>query len=389
MNTVFPERISRICLQAGLWAVLLSGGCSPNSGKDAMQKQVPSLSAAAVRVSDAVVGKSYSAILEGRVNVEIRPQVDGTIQAIYVDEGAKVSAGQTLFKIDDRLYREQYKSALALQHAAEAKLSAAKLDVDKLVPLVENKVISEIQLKSAKAAYRADLAAVEQAKAAAGAAKVNLDYTLIKAPVGGYIGKIPLRIGSLVTKNQTAWLTLLSDVSEVCALFSMSENDFMNFRRQYPGSTIQEKLQKVAPVTLVMSDGNRYPEKGTISTISGQFDQSTGSVRLRAVFPNPGGLLRSGNTGKVIVESLYPGALLVPQAATVEIQDKVFVFLLGKGNKVLKQVISIAGASGNDYIVTSGISAGDIIVTSGMEKLQDGAVIKPLVKAGEPSGSGK
>ncbi|NTW84054.1 MAG: efflux RND transporter periplasmic adaptor subunit, partial [Chlorobiaceae bacterium] len=199
-----------------------------------------------------------------------------------------------------------------------------------------------------------------------------------KAPVGGYIGKIPLRIGSLVTKNQDAWLTLLSDVSQVYASFSMSENDFSAFRRQYPGSTIQEKLKNVDPVSLVLSDGSRYDQKGSIGTVSGQFDQTTGSVRLRAVFPNPGGILRSGNSGKVIVTSLYRNALLVPQAATVELQDKVFVFLVDKGNKVRKQVIATAGTSGNDYIVTSGVGAGDVIVTSGIEKLQDGAIIKPL-----------
>jgi membrane fusion protein, multidrug efflux system len=389
MNEVFPGPVSRISLSAGLGILLFLWGCAPNNGKDAMQKQPQSLPVSVVRVSDASVEKSYSAMLEGRVNVEIRPQVDGTIEAIYVDEGEKVTAGQPLFKIDDRLYREQYNSALALRHAAEAKLGAAKLDVDKLVPLVENKVVSEIQLKTAKAAYRADLANVEQAKAAAGAAKVNLDYTIIKAPVGGYIGKIPLRIGSLVTKNQEALLTLLSDVSEVYAFFSMSENDFMSFRHQYTGSTIQEKLQKIAPVSLVMSDGSRYAEKGAISTISGQFDQSTGSVRVRAVFPNPGGLLRSGNTGKVIVESLYHGAFLVPQAATVELQDKVFVFIVDKGGKVRKQVMTIAGRSGYDYIVTSGIGPGDTFVTSGIEKLQDGTVIKPLRNLSTPSGAGK
>ncbi|NTV98423.1 MAG: efflux RND transporter periplasmic adaptor subunit [Chlorobiaceae bacterium] len=388
MNSVSAESLSKIYLAAFLGLSLLSGGCSPNGGNDAMQKQAQSLPVALVRVADASVEKSYSAMLEGRVNVEVRPQVDGTIQTIYVDEGAKVTAGQPLFKIDDRLYREQYNSALAAQHAAEAKLSSAKLDVDKLVPLVENKVVSEIQLKTAKAAYRADLAAVEQARAIAGAAKVNLDYTLIKAPVGGYIGKIPLRIGSLVTKNQVSWLALLSDVSEVYASFSMSENDFMNFRRQYPGNTIQEKLQKVAPVSLIMSDGSRYPEKGNIGTISGQFDQMTGSVRIRAVFPNPDGLIRSGNTGKVIVESIYHNAVLVPQSATVELQDKVFVFLLDKSNKVHKQVISVAGTSGNDYIVSSGIGAGDTIVTSGIEKLQDGTVVKPLKKSGAPAGAG-
>lgn len=387
MMKVSACRLSRLPLSAGLFALLLLWGCG--NEKDAMQKQQPSLPVSVVRVSDTAVEKSYSAMIEGRINVEIRPQVDGAIQAIYVEEGAEVAAGQPLFKIDDRIYREQYNSALAAQHAAEARLAVAKLDVDKLVPLVENRVVSEIQLKTAKASYRADQASAEQARAAAGAAKVNLDYTLVKAPVGGYIGKIPLRIGTLVTKNQAEWLTLLSDVSEVHALFSMSENDFMNFRLQYPGSTIQEKLRRVPPVTLIMSDGSRYPEKGTIAAISGLFDQTTGSVRVRAVFPNPGGLLRSGNTGKVVVESLYHNALLVPQAATVELQDKIFVFLLGRDNKVGKQVISTAGTSGSNYIVTSGIRPGATIVTAGIEKLQDGAVIRPLRNPAPSSGAGK
>ena len=210
---------------------------------------------------------------------------------------------------------------------------------------------------------------------------MNLDYTVIKAPVSGYIGKIPLRLGSLVSKNQSAWLTLLSDVSEVYAYFSMSENDFMHFRQQYAGVTIQDKLRQVSPVSLVLSDGSLYTEKGVIGSVSGQFDQTTASVRIRAVFPNPHGLLRSGNTGKVVIESLSRKALLVPQAATVELQDKVFVFVLGKGNSVKKQVVTVSGKSGNNFIVSTGLKPGDTILTAGVEKIQDGTVITPVKNA--------
>ena len=262
-------------------------------------------------------------------------------------------------------------------NAAEARLVVAKLDEEKLLPLVQNKVISEIQLKTATANAHAAQAAVEQAKAAARSAKVNLDYTVIKAPVSGYIGKIPLRLGSLVSKNQSEWLTLLSDVSEVYAYFSMSENDFMRFRQKYAGETVQEKLHQLSPVSLLMSDGTRYSEKGVIGTISGQFDQTTASVRIRAVFKNPHGLLRTGNTGKVVFESQFHDALLVPQAATVELQDKIFVFLLDKANKVAQHVITVSGKSGNNYIVSAGLKPGDSIVTAGTEKLKDGMVINP------------
>jgi len=372
-------RLFRIQVLIGLCVPILFYGCAPsNGGKDAGKKETPALQVMTVNAADATVTTGYSALLEGKVNVEIRPQVDGTLQNIYVDEGSYVKAGQPLFKIDDRVYREQYNSAVAAQHAAEAGFAVAKLEVDKLVPLVQNKVVADIQLKIAKANYQAAKASVEQTTAAARSAHVNLDYTVIKAPVSGYIGKIPFRLGSLVSKNQSEWLTLLSDVSEVYAYFSMSELDFSRFRQQYSGASFQEMLRKVAPVSLIIADGTRFSEKGAITTISGQFDQATGSVRLRAVFPNPHALLRSGNTGKVEMESISHRVLLVPQASTVELQDKVFVFLLGKGNKVKKQVIAVQAKSGNDYIVSSGLQPGDTIVTVGVDKLQDGAVITPV-----------
>ncbi len=377
MNNKLRSRLVRMSSVIGMCLPVLIYGCGPGEGKDAAMKQKPSLPVMTVHLSDAVVTTFYSSLLEGKVNVEIRPQVDGTLEKIYVDEGSFVKSGAPLFKIDDRVYREQYNSALASQHAAEARLVVAKLDEEKLLPLVQNKVISEIQLKTATANAHAAQAAVEQAKAAARSAKVNLDYTVIKAPVSGYIGKIPLRLGSLVSKNQSEWLTLLSDVSEVYAYFSMSENDFMRFRQKYAGETVQEKLHQLSPVSLLMSDGTRYSEKGVIGTISGQFDQTTASVRIRAVFKNPHGLLRTGNTGKVVFESQFHDALLVPQAATVELQDKIFVFLLDKANKVAQHVITVSGKSGNNYIVSAGLKPGDSIVTAGTEKLKDGMVINP------------
>ena len=377
MNKKLRNRFIRMSSVIGLCLPVIFYGCGPGSDSKDAGKQKPSLPVMTVNLSDATVTTYYSALLEGKVNVEIRPQVDGTLEKIYVDEGAFVKAGSPLFKIDDRVYREQYNSALASQHAAEAKLVVAKLDEEKLVPLVQNKVISEIQLKTATANTHAALAATEQAKAATRSALVNLDYTVIKAPVSGYIGKIPLRLGSLVSKNQSAWLTLLSDVSEVYAYFSISENDFMRFRQRYAGASLQEKLRQLPPVSLLLSDGTRYTEKGVIGSISGQFDQTTASVRIRAVFPNSHGFLRSGNTGKVVMESQFHNALLVPQAATVELQDKIFVFFLDTGNKVRQQVVTVSGKSGNNYIVSAGLKPGDTIVTAGIDKLKGGMVINP------------
>ncbi len=382
------QRFFRIHAAIGICIPILLYGCGAGSGgNNAKQQERPTLSVATVQRSDATITTGYAALLEGKVNVEIRPQVDGTLQTIYVDEGAFVKAGQSLFKIDDQVYREEYNGALAAQHAAEARLVAAKIDMDKLVPLVQSNVVSDIQLKGATANYHVAKATLEQAKAALRSASVNLGYTFIKAPVSGYIGKIPFRIGSLVTKNQAGWLTILSDVSEVYAYFSMSELDYIRFKKQFTGSSMQQTLRKVPPVSLLLADGSRFSEKGSLTTVSGQFDQATGSVRVRAVFPNRQGLLRSGNTGTVVMESVYHQSLMVPQASTVELQDKVFVFLLDKGNKVRKQAITIAGRNADSYVVSSGLNEGDTFVMVGVDKLQDGAVITPVRSipvAGEP-----
>jgi len=380
MDKKWVMRLFRIPIIIGVLSPLLLWGCGANSdgGKDPKKREQPTLSVSTVQRSDATVTTGYAALLEGKVTVELRPQVDGTLQNIYIDEGAFVKAGQPLFKIDDQLYREQYNGVLAAQHAADARLAVAKIDMDRLVPLVKSNVVSDIQLKGAQANYHVAQASVEQAKAALRSASVNLGYTVIKAPVSGYIGKIPFRIGSLVTKNQAGWLTMLSDVSEVYGYFSMSELDYIRFKKQYAGSSMQETLHQVPPVSLLLADGSRFGEKGSITTVSGQFDQATGSVRVRAVFANRQGLLRSGNTGTVVMESLYHQALMVPQASTVELQDKVFVFLLDKGNKVRKQAITVVARNTDSYVVGAGLNEGDTFVVVGVDKLQDGAVITPV-----------
>ncbi|MBM3163493.1 MAG: efflux RND transporter periplasmic adaptor subunit [Chlorobi bacterium] len=355
---------------------LAFAGCGGRQGAEG--PQAAALPALKLKPEAALVVQEFPTRLEGRVNVEIRPQVDGILEKIYVDEGALVKAGQPLFRIDSRLYREQFNQATAAQHAAEAAASIARLEVDKLAPLVRNKVVSDIQLKSAKASLQAANANVEQAKAAAQSARINLGYTVISAPVGGYIGTIPFRTGSLVERSGSKPLTMLSDVSEVYGYFSMSEADFMQFRRQYPGSTLEEKIRNVPPVTLLLADGSPYPEKGELEMVGGQFDESTAAIAVRAVFPNGNGLLRTGNTGRVRIESRHAGALLVPQAATVEMQDKVFVFRLDKSGNARRTAFTVKGKSGDRYIAGAELKSGDVIVTSGLGRLQDGMPVKPV-----------
>ncbi len=369
--------LGHIFLGAVVSIILYSCGSSAAPGAAMGAMPPPQLPVIAVVTSPATIYKEYSASLEGRVNVEIRPQVEGYLEKIYVDEGAYVKAGQPLFKINDRPYNEQLNSAQSSVLAAQANVQKAQVEVDRLVPLVDNKVISEVQLKTARAALDAAKAAEEQAKAGVGNARINVGYTYITAPVSGYIGRIPYKTGSLVGKSETMPLTVLSDINEVYAYFSMTEQDFIIFKQQFAGNTIEEKVKKVPGVELLLADNSVYAQKGKISSIDGQFDRTTGTISFRATFPNAGGMLRSGNTGKIRIPQLLSEVVIVPQEATFEIQDKVFVFAVGDSNKVASKPIGIAGKTASWYFVESGLKPGEKIVFAGTGNLQDGMVIVP------------
>jgi membrane fusion protein, multidrug efflux system len=337
----------------------------------------PSLPVMAVTSGQQTVYQEYPASIEGIANVEIRPQVEGTLDVIYVDEGAKVTKGQPLFKINDRPYQEQLNQALANLHAAEAALVNAEIEVEKKTKLVNNKVLADFQLKTAVAARNVAKANLEQAKAGVGSARINLGYTLIKAPTDGYIGRLLKKQGSLVTPSDVQALTDLSDIHELHVYFALGENDFVSFKNNFEGATLEEKIKKLPPITLVLSDQTEYAQQGKIDMVDGQFDKNTGAITLRATFPNKEGLLRSGNTGKVRLGKQHAKVLLVPQMATLEMQDKIFVYTVNDSNKVNKQPIEVIGKSGASYLVKGGIKDGDHIVYKGMDLLQEGQVIAP------------
>src|SRR4030095_3615074 len=209
---------------------ILLYACNSSSGNPGNQMPPPQLPVISVTSAPATTYEEFPSTLEGKVNVEIRPQVEGYIEKIYIDEGAYVTAGQLLFKIDPRVYNQQLNNAQSNLRAAEANMERAKVEVDRLAPLVENNVISEVQVKTAKANYESSKASVEQSRALVGNAQINMAYTYIKAPVSGYIGRIPFKIGSLVGKGEDDPLTVLSQVNEMYAYFSMSESDFIAFK---------------------------------------------------------------------------------------------------------------------------------------------------------------
>lgn len=359
--------------------VAFLSSCASSSAKTENAGGAPAAVLPVLKVTSvpATTFREYNATLEGKVNVEIRPQVDGYLDKIFVDEGAYVKAGQPLFRINDRPYQEQLSNAAALLLAAQANEEKALVEVNRLTPLVQNNVVSDVQLKTANAAYAAAKASVSQAQSNVSNARINVGYTLITAPVSGYIGRIPFKSGSLVGRGETQPLTLLSEINEVYAYFSMSEIDFLKFKNKIPGNTIADKVKQLPAVDLVLPDNSIYTEKGHVETMEGQFDKTMGSVSFRAIFPNGAGLLRSGNTGKVRIPEQLSAALLVPQEATFEMQDKVFVFTVGDSNKVASKPIIISGKSGAYYFVEKGLQAGESIVYAGLGRLQDGVVIAP------------
>lgn len=358
-------------------AVFLSG-CTDSVASNGMPAMPPqALPVFEVHSADAATADEYTASLEGIRNVEIRPQVDGYLDKIYQDEGAFVHKGQPLFQIDQRVYSSQLDNAKANLLSAKAAEETAEINVSKLAPLVQNGVVSDVQLKTAQAANDAAKANVAQAEAMVRNAEINVGYTTVYAPIDGYLGRIPYKTGSLVGRNDAQALTVLSEVADVYAYFSMSEKQFLDFKSRYKGATVEEKIKQIPPVELILADGTTYGQKGTVETVEGQFDRTLGSIPFRVKFPNPNGLLRSGNTGKIKMPGAQASSLIVPQESTFEMQDKVMVFAVGDSNKVTMRPLTVSGRSGNYYLVSGGIKDGDKLVYTGLDRLKDGAVIVP------------
>jgi membrane fusion protein (multidrug efflux system) len=330
-----------------------------------------------VSEQDAYTWQEFPVTLEGRSDVEIRSQVDGYLQKIFVDEGAYVSEGQVIFKIEEQRYREALNEAEGVLTAADAALINAKLEVEKISPLVRDSIVSAYQLKSAQAALNIAIANKKQAEAAVSAAKINIGYTNITAPVSGYITRLPKKQGSFIAMADPQPLTTLSDNAEIRAYFSMSESDFFSFDKKHQGNTVNEKIKNLPLLTLILSDNTEYEQKGYIDMIDGKVNNTTGAITLRASFPNTKGLLRSGNTGRVRLDIDHNDVIVIPQAATVEVQDRVFVYTVDQNNKVTKQPIKVSGKSGTAYLVSDGLKSGDRIVYKGFENLQEGTVIVP------------
>ncbi|WP_275154437.1 efflux RND transporter periplasmic adaptor subunit [Elizabethkingia meningoseptica] len=358
-------------------AALILSSCGKGDNNQAYNQQPPELPIGVVTQQDVTIPREYATSIEGISTVEIRPQVSGYLSRIFVDEGDYVRAGQVLFKIEDRIFQEQLRSAQATLVSANAALATANIELNRKKELAKNNMVSSIQVKEAETAYNSARGSVSQAQAAIESSKINLNFAAIKAPVSGYIGRFKYRIGSLLSPTNADPITILSDIHQVYAYFSLSENDFVNFQNQHPGNTIEEKLKNTPAVNLILSNGEQYETSGRINAVEGQFNKTTGAITMRAVFDNSKSTLRSGNTGKIVLEQKYPNATLLPVASTMMIQDKVYVFSLDKQNKAIQIPVEVAEKAGTNYIVTNGLKAGDRYIVTGFERLQPGTPVVP------------
>lgn len=320
------------------------------------------------------LNQNYTAVITGRQCVEIRPQVSSTITEVCIEEGAKVTKGQTLFIIDQVPYKAALQTAVANVKSAEAAVATARMTASSKEELFNEHVVSAFDLQTARNQLLEAEAALEQAQAAEISARNDLSYTEVKSPVNGVASMIPYRVGALVDASITTPLATVSDDGEMYVYFSMTENQVLSLIRE--NGTLEEAMKQMPEVELRLSDGLMYAHKGKIDAMSGTIDTGTGSVSLRATFPNPERMLRNGGSGTVVFPYQMDNVLVVPKEATYEIQDKIFVYRVTDGKATSTPVTVFPVDNGKEYIIEQGLKAGDVIVAEGAGLLQEGTLIE-------------
>lgn len=323
---------------------------------------------------------SYPATIKGVQDVEIRPKVSGFITKLCVKEGQQVKKGQLLFVIDNVTYTAAVRQAKAAVNSARAALNTSKLTYENNMKLFQNNVIGDYELQSSKNNLASAEAALAQAEANYISAKQNLDFCYVTSPANGVVGDLPYKVGALVSASSAQALTTVSDINTMQIYFSMTEKDLLTMTRTSGG--IHTAINDYPAVKLQLADGTTYGHEGKVATVSGVIDSSTGSVLLRADFPNPEHLLKSGGSGSIIVPHVSSNAVIIPQEAVAQVQDKYFVYVVGADNKVKYTEVQVdPNNDGKNYIITTGLKIGDRIVVKGITSLTDGAQIKPLTEA--------
>lgn len=331
----------------------------------------------AVSVSSSNQTTSYPATIKGTQDIEIRPQVSGFIVKLCVDEGATVRKGQALFQIDPTQYQAAFNQAKASVESVKANLETVKSTEANKRILHEQKIISDFEYQTAQNNLLTAKASLAQAEAALTAARQNLGFCTVTSPSDGVIGTFPYRVGSLVSPSVSKPLTTVSAIKQMYVYFSMTEKELLRLTRA--GETLKEQLEKMPEIKLQLADGTIYANSGKIDAVSGVIDQTTGSVSMRAIFPNEQNILRSGGMANVIFPYTIDNIYVIPQSATQDIQDKKFVFVLQSDETVKHTEITVSNLNdGKNYLVTGGLKEGDKIVVEGVQVLKDGQKITPI-----------
>ena len=357
--------MKKVMMFAAIAATLVScggGGGRPNFGDN----EFPVIT---VGTSEADMQSTYPASIKGIQDVEIRPKVSGFLVQINVKEGQTVSAGQTMFVIDNATYQAQVRQSQAAVNTAQQQQNTAQLTYENAKQLYENKVIGDYELQTSKNSFESAKAQLAQAKAALASAQETLSFCFVKSPAAGVVGTLPLKKGALVSGSDA--LTTVANISSMDVYFSITEKEAM--------IVSQQGLSSFPAVKLKLADGSIYAHEGKVTRMSGVIDEATGSVQLIATFPNPDKALKSGATGNIIIPRQNMNAVIIPQSCVSEVQNKKFVYMLGKDNKVKYTEIKVDPQNdGNNYIVTDGLKTGDKYVTNGITKLSDGMEIVPI-----------
>ncbi len=346
----------------------------------------PAVSVMTVEPANAVYESSYPVTLKGKTDIDIRPQVSGFITKVCVDEGQHVRKGQPLFIIDQVQFQAAVDQALANVNSAKSAVSTAEITEQNKRMLLDKNIISQSEWQTAANQLAQAKATLAQANAALVSARKNLAYTTVTAPSDGVVGVIPNREGSLASPSSAQPLTTISDNSEVYAYFSLTENDLLDLSNG--GTTsIDAGIKNLPEVELELANGTRYPLKGKVATVSGLVDNATGASSARALFPNPSGMLRSGNTGRLIMPHVADSALVIPQKATYELQDLRYVYALNDSNVAVPvQITVLPYNDGKTFVVTSGLNGGERIVTEGVgTTVRNGTAVTPKTAEAAPA----
>ncbi len=354
-------------------ATMLLASCGGGGGRPTFgDNEFPVVT---VGTSSNTMQSTYPAVIKGVQDVEIHPKVQGFITQINVKEGQTVSAGQVIFVLDNVTYQAQVRQAQASVNTAKAALNTSKLNYENSKKLHENGVIGDFEFRSASNSYEQAQAGLAQAEANLTSAKEMLSFCYVKSPAAGVVGSLPLKVGTLVSAANT--LTTVSNISSMEVYFSMTEKDVLAMGKDAGG--LAGAIAAMPAVKLKLADGTEYAQEGRVTKMSGVIDATTGSVQIIAVFPNPEKILKSGGSGAILIPKVSSDAVIIPQGCVSEVQNKKFIYLLNKDNKVKYTEIKVDPQNdGNTYVVTEGLKPGDKYVTNGITKLTDGMEIVPI-----------